>query len=357
VTRQLSLIVPVLNEAPTLPALLQTVQAQQGVACELIVCDGGSTDGTADLARQLSSTVSFPMTVLQTSAGRARQMNAGAAAARGEFFLFLHADSFFPDPLALRRGVDALQARVTERGDCRAAGRFALRFRRQTAAPSLAYYFYEQKARLNRPGCIHGDQGFLLPRDFFAQTGPFDEELPLLEDDRLAARIDRLGEWLLLPAELQTSARRFEVEGLAQRQCLNALLMNFAALGWSDFFRAAPGVYREQRHAGALQLLPFFRLIRALLSPLPARQRLRLWYGTGSYVLANAWQVAFLVDARRAFQHPSPPAVIDTPLLDQFDRRLRPLIDHPPGRLIAALLTWVWFRGYGSVLQWRQRRH
>jgi hypothetical protein len=72
------------------------------------------------------------------------------------------------------------------------------------------------------------------------KLGGFDETLELLEDNRFAEAVRKEGGWLLLPAEIVTSARRFETEGLAERQTLNALLMNFAAIGWDAFFRLAP---------------------------------------------------------------------------------------------------------------------
>lgn len=355
-TVELSIIVPTLNEADTLPALFRTLAEQQGVGFELIICDGGSQDGTQELARQLGAKAPFACRVLTSAAGRAFQMNAGADSAAGELFLFLHADSAFADVCALQQGIAALHRQLRRRGDRRVAGRFALRFRRQQPDASLGYFFYEGKARLDRSGCLHGDQGFLLRQDFFAEVGPFDGRLGVLEDDLFAALVWRQGEWLLLPAEIHTSARRFEIEGLAERQILNALLMNCAAIGWEAFFQAAPGIYRQHRGAGRLRLAPFFRLVRTLLRPLPVRQRLRLWYDTGTYVRANAWQLAYWLDARRAFRQELPPGAVATPTLTLFDRCFDTLTDHPPGRLAAALLTWVWFQVYGRLLPWRDEQ-
>jgi len=228
---QLSIIIPLLNEAESLPALLDDLGRQEGIPFEVILVDGGSVDDTADLAAKRSAESPFPCRVLQSAKGRGRQLNAGAAAARGDLLLFLHADSAFADPQALQRGVAALAAAREARGHTRVAGHFALRFARSSDEPSFAYAYYQAKARLDRPECTHGDQGFLLHRDFFAAVGPFDETLPLLEDTRLAERIRREGEWLLLPAEIATSARRFESEGLYPRQALNAVIMNFATPG------------------------------------------------------------------------------------------------------------------------------
>jgi rSAM/selenodomain-associated transferase 2 len=340
---ELSIIVPLLNEAETLPALFAMLSRQERVAFELILADGGSTDGTEKRAQELADELSFPCRIVRSGKGRGRQLNAGARQARSETLLFLHADSTFPGPLALRRGLDALAKALVRRGDGRAAGRFALRFDVPPERYGFGYYYYECKARLGRPEGIHGDQGFLLPRTFFDSLGGFDETLELLEDNRFAEAVRREGEWLLLPAEVVTSARRFETEGLYERQLLNALVMNFAAIGWDDFFRAASGIYRQQNITGRLRLLPFFRTIRDLLRQLPVCRRFELWYRTGCYVRPNAWQLAFTLDARRNFRRGLPAGKGRTPLLDCFDRWYGPLTDHLSGRLAAAGLVWLWF--------------
>ncbi len=349
---ELSVIVPVLDEVATLPSLFATLASQQAIAFELILCDGGSADGTLENAQLLAKTCSFPCQVARSGKGRGRQMNAGASLARSDDLLFLHADSQFPDPLALSKGLIALRNRCRQRCDARVAGRFALRFRRSCPQRSLAYYFYENKARLDRPGCIHGDQGFLLQRSFFNELGAFEAQLSLFEDDRLAAQVFRAGEWLLLPAEISSSARRFETEGLRQRQTLNALLCNFADIGWDNFFRSAQSVYRQQSRTRSLRLYPYFRLIRTLLDCLSWRERRRLWYRTGAFVRANAWQIAYYFDVKKNFRRQLPAGAGSTPTLRFFERHLDPLIDHPAGRLTAAVLTWSWFH----VLLWRLHR-
>lgn len=340
---ELSIVIPVLNEAASLPALFAMLSHQQAVNFELVLVDGGSTDGTAEQAEASAGEASFPCRIVRCDMGRGRQLNAGAREAAAETFLFLHADSAFTDPLALRKGLDRLNEAVNSRKDVRAAGRFALRFRREDSTPSLGYYFYECKARLDRRECTHGDQGFLLRRAFFDTVGPFDESLLLLEDTRLAEKIRREGVWLLLPAEIVTSARRFEVEGLYERQLLNALIMNFATIGWDDFFQAAPDVYRRQDRTRRLRLLPFFYLIRKLFRQLSWWRRLDLWYRTGSYVRPNAWQPVFALDVRRNFRQGLAPGDGETSLLDRFERWYEPLTDHPPGRLATAVLVWIWF--------------
>jgi len=345
---ELSVVVPVYNESETLPTLLTSLAAQQQVRFELLVCDGGSDDDTRDVLRETA--LPFPCQLIVSDKGRGRQLNAGVRAACASTLLFLHADCVFPDPLAFRKGLDALIAAGSE-----VAGHFALRFAAQGGSRSPGYYFYECKARLHRPGCTHGDQGFLIGRQLFELIGPFDETLGLLEDTRLADRLYEQGKWLLLPANIVTSLRRFLVEGLYQRQLLNALIMNFAAIGWMEIFERLPALYRSQDRTAPLQLLPFFREIRERLNPLPLRRRWRLWYLTGCYVRQNAWQLAFALDVRARRRRGVPAGTEPAPSLRRFDRWWDRLTDHPPGCAVTALLVWLWFHGYLLILRRRER--
>ncbi|KAF0220364.1 MAG: glycosyl transferase family [Geobacteraceae bacterium] len=340
----ISVIVPVLNEAQLLPELFRTLAGQKDVTLEVAISDGGSTDGTPELARRLAEEHRLSVTVVSGGQGRGRQMNAGAAVSRGPTLLFLHADSTFTDSFALRKGLDALDAAVAAQGSEGVAGHFALRFNRSTGTPSLGYYYYECKARLDLRECTHGDQGFLMRRGFFQCVGPFDESLPMVAETRLAEAIRLRGKWLLLPAEINTSARRLETEGLWERQTLNAILMNFAAMGWEPFFREIPRLYQVQDRTRRLQLFPLLLEISRLIHALPLRERFSLWHTTGAYVRRNAWQLAFFFDVRRNFRRGLPPGEGNTPILAFYDRYLDLLTDHPPGRLAAACLTWLWFR-------------
>jgi rSAM/selenodomain-associated transferase 2 len=343
-TPELSVIVPVLNEAAAIAALLDSLARQEKVAMEVILSDGGSTDGTPEAAARHDAAGDLRLRILTGPPGRARQLNLGAAEARGATLLFLHADSLFTDPLAFREGLDRLAAAIEVRGNDRVAGRFALRFIRQDSAPSAGYYHFECKARLNRPECIHGDQGFLMRRTFFDAAGPFSPDFPMLAETQLADTVHAAGEWLLLPAEIMTSARRFETEGLRERQTINAIIMNFAAARWLTFFRELPHIYRNRHDDGPLRLQPMLRDIARLMGELPPGERFRLWYATGRYVRDNAWQLALARDTRNNFRRGLPPGTGSLPLLHAYDRFLNPLTDHPPGRLLAALLTWLWLR-------------
>ena len=343
---ELSVIIPTLNECETLPLLLGDLAAQQGVDCELLISDGGSTDGTPVLAADLLTRHRLAGRVLGGPAGRGRQLNAGAAQAGGEWLLFLHADSRLPEPTAL---AGALAVLGTEASPT-LAGHFTLRFDRPADADPFPYYLLEVKAASGLPGTIHGDQGFLLRRRFFQQLGGFREDLPVLEDTLLAEAIRRCGGWRRLPATIITSARRFQSEGYRQRQTLNALLVNFAMIGWDEPLRQTPAVYRVQNRAQPLSLAPFLRLVDDLLGRLPLAAHAQIWYRTGALVRANAWQLPLQRQARRAWRAGIPPQEVPLASLLRWRRRFDRITDHPPGRLTAALLTWLWFRTRSRVL-------
>ena len=338
----LSIIIPVLNEAPQITPLLLMLARQQEIDFEVVISDGGSTDGTPALARNLPGTLPYPVRLVTFPRGRAIQMNRGAAAAAGEWLLFLHADSALPDPRALRSGLSLLTKTAPEDGQRRTAGHFTLRFDTAGREDRFGYRFCEGKARLGRPGGILGDQGLLLSRELFERVGPFDEGLPVAEDVEYAERLrTRGGGFLLLPAEIITSARRFETEGYRSRQTLNALIMGLLFSGRPDLLSALTGCYRSHHDGRTLELSPFFEEIARQISRLPSRERLYFWYRVGSYVRANAWQLAYLLDLRKAWQRGAMEE--ETPYLACYDRYLDRLTDHPPGRMLTAGAVWLWF--------------
>lgn len=334
-----SIVIPALNEERTLPALFSSLAAQRGITPEVILSDGGSGDSTIAVARMEADRHSLSIKVLTVEPGRGRQLNAGAAACCSTWLLFVHADSRFSDPHAIRNSISHL----TAAGDTPMAGHFALRFARSTPRPSLAYYFYECKARLDRVECTHGDQGLLIPRSLFQEVGPYETFPPMLAETRLADRIRFNGRLCLLPAEIITSARRFESEGLYQRQVLNAILMNCAGIGWDDFFHALPALYQSHAAGKPLCLAPILEKIRDLIREMPPRKRREFWQGTGGYVRRNAWQLAFVLDARQNFRQGVLPGSGNTPILNRFDLWWDRLTDNPAGRSAAAALTWCWF--------------
>jgi len=344
-TPELSIIVPILNEEEQLLCLLTDLVRQKNVDFEVILCDGGSIDNPAAVVADYQRFCGYPISFNVGEKGRGRQLNAGIARARASWLLLLHVDSRFQDDLALRRALDFMK----DFGSKLVAGRFPLRFRRRDEQGSdAAYYYYEWKARLPREECIHGDQGFLLRHETFQHVGHFRENLPVMEDTDFAERLRRIGRWVLLPSEISTSARRFETEGIWQRQLLNAIIMCVRSIGWEEFFDDAISVYRQQGRGDALRLRPFFRQVRRSMQRLPFKQRLGIWYRSGGYIQRHAWQLAFALDAKRAFKKGIPPGQGKIRWVKLFEPIYNLLTNHPPGRLAATLLLWFWF--YSSWL-------
>ncbi len=197
-----SVVIPALNESGSISATIRS--ARDAGADEVIVVDGGSGDGTPDAARRAADAV------LVSPPGRARQMNAGAKAARGAVFLFLHADTTLPE-----RGIAALRAAM-ERAEV-LGGAFSVRLGISPAAPPLRKAALRLtarmigfRARLFR--AYTGDQAIFLRREIFGKIGGY-PEIPLMEDVELSRRLTRLGRTILLPVPVTTSARRWETHG------------------------------------------------------------------------------------------------------------------------------------------------
>lgn len=305
----LSVVIPTLNEAAVLPALLAQLAAQEGVRCEVIVADGGSSDGSVALAQAAGAVV------ITAPRGRAAQLNAGVAAARADWLLCLHADSQLDRPDQLARALALMRADAS--GDQAIAGHWPLRFTRAQPGHARLFRQLEAKSASNRPGTVNGDQGLLIHRAFLCALGGFDASLPFFEDQRLATKIFASGRFLLLPGVLHTSARRFEVEGHGARLLLMALIVGAEAAGLHNWLAALSALYREQREATRLSPQPFIQSLTAHIAGLPHAQQQAVWRAAGSLLAGNAWQLALTLDVQAG-----------TRTLPHFDRHLAPLLQH-----------------------------
>jgi rSAM/selenodomain-associated transferase 2 len=318
----LSVVIPTLNEAQALPALLDDLRGQRDISLQIIVADGGSTDDTPALAAGA--------TVVTAPRGRGAQMNAGARAATAATLLFLHADSRLEHPRQLREALDALAAR----GE-RTAGHWPLRFARTQPGNDLFYRYMEAKTGLNRAGTINGDQGLLLPTEYFRELGGFDQRLPFLEDQRIAAKVFASGQWLTLPGRLTTSARRFETEGPRRRYTLMALIMGLHAAGADEYFARAREVYATQDTTGRLRLGPHLALVRRVLLDAGVRRACGILFRAGRYSRQNAWQMFYWCDV--ALRRPR------RPFLRFHDTFVQPLTNNVVFDALGAVLIALWF--------------
>jgi len=197
--QRLSIIIPALNECAAIGPTLACLQAARGRGHEVIVVDGGSSDGTpAQCAGQVDR-------LLIAARGRARQMNAGAARAQGDVLLFLHADTLAPD------GVDRLIAAALAHGP--GWGHFDVRLSGRRPLLRLVERLMNLRARLT--GIATGDQGLFVPRHWFMSLGGFPDQ-PLMEDIVFSRRLKRLGRPHCLKHRLLTSSRRWESHGVVR---------------------------------------------------------------------------------------------------------------------------------------------
>jgi rSAM/selenodomain-associated transferase 2 len=177
---------------------LQALAPLRARGAEIVVVDGGSADGTATLAAPLADRV------LTSARGRATQMNAGAAAARGDVLVFLHADTRLP------AGADRLILEGLAQSR-RAWGRFDVTIEGRHPLFPIIAWFMNTRSRLT--GIATGDQAMFVTRAAFAAAGGF-PEIALMEDIEFARRLKRVSRPLCLRARVTTSGRRWEARGV-----------------------------------------------------------------------------------------------------------------------------------------------
>ena len=212
----LSVIIPALNAASDLPLCLTSLMpgAEAGLIREVILSDAGSEDETVAMADAAGARI------IEAEKGRAKQLIAGANAARGDWLLFLHADTALSRDW-VERARDHIEAysqkaayfTLAYRSDNRLALRVAARANRRARWLGLPY----------------GDQGLLVPRALYEEVGGY-EDLPLMEDVRLVQAIGK-SRLRALSAEARTSAAKYERDGWRKRSWHNAWLITRYLLG------------------------------------------------------------------------------------------------------------------------------
>lgn len=226
-TPLLSVIIPVRNEAAALPLLLADLAPLRAAGAQLIVVDGGSSDATCELAAMQADQV------LETSAGRALQMNAGAANAAAEYLWFVHADT--------RVSAESIQSLLAVLAERPIWGRFDVRLSGSGLALRVIGTMINLRSQLT--GVASGDQAIFVARESFAALGGY-ADIPLMEDIELSRRLKQLVRPCCLRPALSTSSRRWEQNGIWR----TVLLMWRLRLAY--YCGVSPDQLAQQYHRG-----------------------------------------------------------------------------------------------------------
>ncbi|MCY3743699.1 MAG: TIGR04283 family arsenosugar biosynthesis glycosyltransferase [Candidatus Poribacteria bacterium] len=206
-SQKITIIIPVLNEAKILEKTLSQLQSELGHH-ELIIVDGGSTDGSVPIAEKYGK-------VVTSARGRAKQLNAGAAAASGDILIFLHADIWL-EPGALAAVETALSSGYIGGG-----------FRQKIDGNNILYRAIEIAGNIRGKHLkvFYGDSGIFLRRADFEKIGGF-REIPILEEMEFSRDLRKLGKTTLVIPHIHISARRWETKGIV-RTTVNNWLITF----------------------------------------------------------------------------------------------------------------------------------
>ncbi len=205
----ISVIIPTLNEEDNVGGCIESILSE-GAAYEIIVSDGGSKDKTVERAERHEG-----IKTIRTESGRGKQMNKGAASARGDIFLFLHADTY------LERGwYGEIISCLCD--PSAAGGAFTLRI----DSPERYYRIIEYwvKFRCGVFKLPYGDQGIFVRREIFEKMGGY-KNIPLMEDVDLVGRMKKAGKIRMLRKKAFTHSRKWEKEGWIRRSFFNQMIM------------------------------------------------------------------------------------------------------------------------------------
>jgi len=195
-TVQISIVIPVLNEAEQLGDKLKALQHLRD-CCQLILVDGGSTDDSRSVAEP------WVDKLVSSLPGRAIQMNAGAAQADADVLLFLHIDTQLPD--------DAIELMISAVNNAYLWGRFDVAFNTTQTMFKLIAFFMNHRSRLTGIGT--GDQCLFMTQQAFQSVGGF-PQIALMEDVAISTKLKKLGKPACLKAKVITSARRWQQHGI-----------------------------------------------------------------------------------------------------------------------------------------------
>lgn len=199
---KISIVIPVINEAENLGSLLGFLRnnSQTNQIEEIIVVDGGSTDQTIAIAKELGAIIGH------SEKGRAKQMNHGAKMAKGSILYFLHADTFPP------KNFDTHILNAVTNGT--SAGCFRMKFDSQNWLLKVSAWL----TRINHRICRGGDQSLFISKALWHRSKGFNETYIIYEDTEFIGRLYTLEGFKVLPQEVLTSARKYNKNGTIRLQ-------------------------------------------------------------------------------------------------------------------------------------------
>lgn len=203
----ISIIIPVLNEEAILQQTLERLQINSNV--EIILVDGGSKDRTVTIAKQMN------IRVVVAKSNRARQMNVGAAIARGDILLFLHADTQLPVNF-----VDLVRQTLSRPKVI--AGAFELAIAGDSKALRLVEIMVKLRSHLL--SLPYGDQAIFISQKLFEDLGGY-AEMAIMEDFEFMNRLKRRGKIAIAPGAVITSGRRWQKLGVFKTTLINQLII------------------------------------------------------------------------------------------------------------------------------------
>jgi rSAM/selenodomain-associated transferase 2 len=215
---KISIIIPIYNEVKAIHKLLFHIEknATPSIPIEIIVVDGGSTDGS-----QKKVTEHKNVTLITTDKGRAKQLNAGAKIATAEVLYFLHCDSFPP------KSFDHFIMDQVQKGN--EAGCFRMKFDYRHPVLEVSQWF----TRINHISCRGGDQSLFVTKRLFTDIKGFNEDYIIYEDNEIISRLYNKKQFVVIPENLITSARRYRENGVWRLQYHFAVIHLKRRLGHS----------------------------------------------------------------------------------------------------------------------------
>ena len=214
----LSIIIPTYNEEDTIGKTIAYLQSVlRGNKYEIIICDGGSTDETLGIASKLGI-----QALTSTVKGRAGQMNFGVKKAKGDVFLFLHADSLPTETL-----FDDIKNSIQEHCNCGS-------FRTQFDSTNILLKINSIFTRFNYLFFRGGDQGIFVTKKLWEKVGAFKEEMFIMEDYDFIARLWNEGNFKLIPKPTLISARKYQQNSWLTVQLANLKIVRMYKKGASQ---------------------------------------------------------------------------------------------------------------------------